>query len=342
MTTNCVITTINQPSAAVSACEKLFGDKLIVVGDEKTPDGWSCGKAIFFSGRDGHNRHIYAPQNHYARKNIGYLVAMAAQKENQVHDGCIFETDDDNHPNENFAIREEQCASWLINQKGWVNIYRSFNTRVSIWPRGLPLTQCTNSPPMEVIFNDEDESGQKVSSPIQQGVANISPDVDAIWRLTHKPYERSCFARKKSISLSEGVWCPINSQSTWWFPDAYPLMYLPVTATMRMCDIWRGFVAQRCLWAMGKHVTFHSPAEVEQNRNDHDLMSDFVLELPGYLHNQKIVDALGSLNLGSDVFENMRACYGEMVRLEFLCDPEMMALDAWIEDVKRITNGNTG
>ena len=65
-----------------------------------------------------------------------------------------------------------------------------------------------------------------------------------------------------------------------------------------MTDIWRSFVAQRCLWALGGAVTFHGP-EVVQRRNVHNLMKDFEDEVPGYLANDRIVQLLEEQPLDS-------------------------------------------
>lgn len=116
-------------------------------------------------------------------------------------------------------------------------------------------------------------------------------------------------------------------------------MYLPIHATFRMTDIWRSFVAQRCLWELGKGVVFHSPAEVFQERNPHDLMKDFESEIPGYLHNEAIATMLGKLKLkkgSKNVLTNLRACYEGMVSGGFLPQLELKSVDAWIEDVKEI------
>ena len=92
------------------------------------------------------------------------------------------------------------------------------------------------------------------------------------------------------------VWCPFNSQTTWWFPAACPLMYLPSFCTFRMTGIWRSFVAQRCLWAMGSALTFHQ-AEVIQQRNVHNLLKDFEDEVPGYLRNESICEIRENVKL---------------------------------------------
>lgn len=244
-----VLTTINKPTESVKKIASLM--PAIAIGDKKTPADWNSDNVKFVDVDDDIEFKINIPFNHYARKNIGYLLAI------QYNATSIFDSDDDNTPNGNWTIRGESCKVLEIKEPGWCNVYSFFSTH-KIWPRGLPLSEINNK---KKYFLPNDSI---VKSPIQQGLANGSPDVDAIWRLTDN--SQVDFKFKRSIYLSQGVWCPFNSQSTWFFPEAYPLMYLPVYCSMRMTDIWRSFVAQRCLWEMGKGVTFHSPAEVYQEK----------------------------------------------------------------------------
>ena len=109
-------------------------------------------------------------------------------------------------------------------------------------------------------------------APIQQGLVNGSADVDAIWRLVMD--REFFFEPRASVFLEPGNWCPFNTQTTWWWPVAYPLLYIPSYCSFRMCDIWKSFVAQRCLWELDMGIVFHAP-EVYQDRNVHDLMRDF-------------------------------------------------------------------
>ncbi len=86
------------------------------------------------------------------------------------------------------------------------------------------------------------------STSIQQGLANGSPDVDAVWRLI---LDRNfAFSDGAPVVLEAGNWSPFNTQSTWWWPIAYPLLYLPSYCSFRTCDIWKSFIAQRCLWEL--------------------------------------------------------------------------------------------
>lgn len=332
----CVVTSINHPTPCVREWESRFHDNLLVVGDKKTPADWSCGRAQFLSieaqSALAFESTKHTPINHYARKNIGYLMAMQ-----RPITSAIFDTDDDNRPSDTWVERAERCVVEVVPKSGWCNAYALMHGK-NIWPRGFPLSAVAKSHGPD-YFAAWTGKISEAEYPIQQGLADRSPDVDAIWRLI-LPEEVS-FWLTKSVGLPSGTWCPFNSQATWWFPSAFPLMYLPIRATFRMTDIWRSFVAQRCLWAMGKGVAFHSPAEVVQDRNEHNLLADFESEIPGYLHNEAIAKALGATELasGSDVSvisKNLRMCYEAMVAGGFLPADELKSVDAWIADVRRI------
>lgn len=118
--------------------------------------------------------------------------------------------------------------------KGWFNVYSAF-TKKNIWPRGFPL-ELVNPLSSERDF----PSPKKVSAPIQQGLANENPDVDAIFRMT-MPLPVT-FRNESDVVLGKGVWSPFNSQNTTWFKEAFPLLYLPSYCSFRMTDIWRSFI----------------------------------------------------------------------------------------------------
>src|SRR5690349_6162007 len=102
-------------------------------------------------------------------------------------------------------------------------------------------------------------------------------------------------------------------------------MYLPSRVSFRMTDIWRSFVAQRCLWAAGRSLVLHG-AEVWQDRNPHRLMRDFEQEVPGYLHNERIGELLQALTLASGAAHipaNLHRCYEALVRAGIVPADEM-------------------
>ena len=306
---------------------------LLVCGDRKGPREYPLKGAELFTLERQLNLALALPRllpvDHYSRKNVGYLIAIGRGA------SCIYETDDDNRPNAAWIPRSRMVRAKVVNGPRWCNVYRKF-TDALIWPRGFPLQEIRNS-----NFGMLKGSGRTsvVASPIQQGLADSSPDVDAVWRLVlDQPIQ---FSPADSVALRPGVWCPFNSQSTWWWDDAFPLMYLPGFCSFRMTDIWRSFVAQRCLWETGGMLSFHS-AEVVQLRNPHNLMRDFADELPGYSRNDELAKALEDtpLQRGPDtVSANLVCCYQTLVRRGFFPSKEMKLVRAWIRDLDRIKRG---
>lgn len=325
-----VVTTIQLPTPAVlQLSERLMAldAQLIVVGDRKGPASFDVAGAEFFDlarqfalpfdlARRG-------PTGHYTRKNVGYLEAIARGAE------CIYETDDDNAPLASWQLRDAQATAFDATAQGWINAYRCFSAE-RIWPRGLPLAEIVPSMAAPIALAPQ---ASTTRAAIQQGLANGSPDVDAIWRLTlDAPFY---FDVAPSVRLRRGAWCPFNSQSTWWWPEAFPLMYLPSHCSFRMTDIWRSFVAQRCLWEIGQGVVFHA-AEVIQDRNAHDLMRDFSDEIPGYQGNERIRQVLEDLTLPTGVEHvgtNLRTCYRALVAAGFFSNDELTLVDTWLADL---------
>jgi hypothetical protein len=149
------------------------------------------------------------------------------------------------------------------------------------------------------------------------------------------------FRRDRRVAFAEGSWCPFNSQNTTWWSDAFPLLYLPAYCSFRMTDIWRSFVAQRVAWEQGWSVLFHEPT-VRQERNEHNLMRDFRDEVPGYLHNDSIREALAALKLAPGVErlgENLLTCYECLVEMSLVGREELPLLSAWLEDLARARQG---
>ncbi len=65
-------------------------------------------------------------------------------------------------------------------------------------------------------------------------------------------------------------------------------------------------------------------------------MSDFALEMPGYLHNRAISEKLSALTIKPGegfMRENMLVCYEEMVRNKWVGKKELRLLEAWFQDL---------
>ena len=328
-----VVTSIAPPNAVLQALARGCGEnqfQFIVIGDESSPDDFQLDGCQFFSLAEQRQLEFefaqLCPERHYARKNIGYLIALSEGAK------LIIETDDDNLPEPGFwNPRHRRQLVTTPTNSGWVNVYRFF-TDANIWPRGMPLDQIHSA---TLAFEDLGQA--EVDCPIQQGLTNGNPDVDAIYRLT-LPLPQS-FRTDRRVALGANSWCPFNSQNTTWWRDAFPLLYLPAYCSFRMTDIWRSFVAQRIAWANEWNILFHEPT-VAQERNEHDLMRDFKDEVPGYLNNSAICEALSQLDIKSGVAhlgQNLRLCYEMLVSMHLVGEQELGLVDAWLSDLERVS-----
>ncbi len=302
------------------------GWDFIIAGDSKSPDDFELEGATFLDIETQRQMGEYGklcPERTYARKNLAYLEAIRRRAP------FILETDDDNIPRQEFWQRREVAVDGrLVQQSGWANAYRYFADRF-IYPRGFPVDLAM--PEWQAATGSE-RLPAPAHSPIQQFLADENPDVDAVWRMLHQlPFT---FQPEQPLVLAEGCWCPFNSQNTLWFPEAYPLLYLPATCSFRMTDIWRSFIAQRILWTCDWRLSFHS-ATVYQERNEHDLLCDFEDEISGYFGNKKIVELLAEAPLaaGSEhIGNNLMTCYTLLTEAGFFAESELELLSAWLAE----------
>jgi hypothetical protein len=334
MNTNCslIMTSIAGPEspALLTYARECAANAVpfIVIGDAGSPGGFHLDKCDFWSlGRQRRLPFELAgllPEKTYARKNLGYLIAMRNASE------IIVETDDDTFPKPEFwRQRRRAITARVIEEAGWVNVYRYF-THHHIWPRGFPLEELRG-------VRVRPGETREVHAPIRQGLTDENPDVDAVYRLT-LPLPVN-FEQRRPLALGVNSWCPLNSQNTAWFREAFPLLYLPCHCSFRMTDIWRGFIAQRIAWTCGWFVAFHG-ATVYHKRNEHDLLKDFHDEVAGYLSNGRITDDLQKLDLkpGVDAInDNLLACYAMMAGRGYVGVEEMKLVRAWINDCRTTT-----
>lgn len=327
-----IVTSISAPNPSLRGLaegSKARQYNFIVIGDTKSPSNFELDGCDFYQidrqQRSGLRYAQVCPTRSYTRKNIGYLLAM--------RNGAplIIETDDDNIPRDEFwNDRAIRAQAPVLSGAGWVNVY-SYFCDVTMWPRGLPLDAVHDKLP-----SFDSLSPSEVECPIQQGLADGDPDVDAVYRLL-LPLPQD-FRRDRRLILGAGSWCPFNSQNTTWWPQAYPLLYLPGYCSFRMTDIWRSFVAQKIAWINGWSILFHEPT-VWQDRNNHHLMADFADEVPGYLNNRAMCAALDTVNLkpgAEQMPDNLRKCYEALVRGGWVGAQEPELLEAWLDDLRAV------
>ncbi|DBA66265.1 TPA: hypothetical protein ACH3X2_002525 [Trebouxia sp. C0005] len=321
-----VLTTIQYPTPSVKRLAALPNWQLIVVGDVKTPPDWSLHGAEFLS-HDTQSRLGYeilkdnlTPDNSYARKNVGYLWAIAHGAK------LIYETDDDNLLTTTDIAVLPSPGTHAVYQttNATVNVYSHFR-QANLWPRGFPLEDIVKPSPQSFV--------RDIARPlIQQSLADVDPDVDAIHRLT-QPLGITFDSAAFSVLLPGGSFCPFNSQNTLFLEEALWGMLIPVSTAFRVCDIWRGYWSQRLLWDIGGLLSFGAPT-VEQHRNAHNILLDFIDEADLYGKAGKLVKFLAAWDskthsLGQRMIELADA----MVTAEFWGQRDSSLMKAWVADL---------
>lgn len=323
-----VVTTINYPTPALEKLAKLPDWQLVVVADKKTPKDWYLENCIFLTVEMQEELDFaimhYLPWNHYSRKNIGYLYAI------QSGATVIYETDDDNFSDDiKFLPEYYQCAQ-IKSSSNIINPYGYFGN-LSIWPRGYPLRQIST---MENSLSVacKSEAFQKVWIPIQQGLVNNDPDVDAMFRLTHK--HSITFDDNPPIHLAHGTFAPFNTQNTLFYYKAFWGLLIPITVSFRVSDIWRSYWVQRLLWSIKGHLCFVAP-NANQHRNEHDLLKDFIDEIDLYTKTDDYIQYLSSWHSHEYVLKNrIIELMKDLVKNEFFKPLEIDFVIAWLEDLE--------
>ncbi|XP_067665439.1 uncharacterized protein [Haliotis asinina] len=222
---------------------------------------------------------------------------------------------------------------WGILYRGekLFNPYRHFG-QPTLWPRGYPFGSIGERPTREYLLNH-----WKTPS-IQQGVVNGDPDMDAIFRLTRKQTSSQLNVtfdgRAPPALVPAGVFSPFNSQNTLFLYDALWALLIPVTPTFRVCDIWRGYWAQRLLWEIGGNIGFFPPNAV-QKRNVHSYLNDAKEETDLYFKTERLVDFLTKWRCGAGLtfFACVTQLSADMAHEDFWKEKDARLANHWIKDL---------
>ena len=116
----------------------------------------------------------------------------------------------------------------------------------------------------------------------------------------------------------------------------FPLLYLPAFVSFRFTDILRGLVAQPIMWLYDYHLGFTKPT-VEQVRNPHDYVKDFMSEVPMYEHGYKIPDIVkASISADSSLSDNLMMAYEALYKEKIVPKEELLSLSAWLNDLEKL------
>ncbi|CAD7971539.1 unnamed protein product, partial [Amoebophrya sp. A25] len=266
----------------------------------------------------------------------------------------IFDFDDDNE------LDPEQLAassSWATKQlrpidseeARAVNVYPYFkptNGQGLTWPRGFPQHLIRDASTHELeelavpLVNDSHLA-------VIQSLANVDPDVDAVYRQTHEAPSFSFQRERVKLGLGAGYVAPWNAQATLVMPPAFFGLLLPASVSGRVSDIWRSYITTRLLWATKWRVGICSPM-VTQYRNPHLFSQDFEDELKLYLHGDSFVESLLGWNFEFAPSTSRRETRAPSLRSAYLSVMQMLArknflslsdvdlAGAWVTDLEHV------
>lgn len=291
---------------------------IIVVGDQKTPNevGTFCDtldSVIYIDIKAQeqlyNNLPIYShiPFNSVQRRNLGYLFCF---QEGISQDDILITIDDDNLLNERDFLGKhgngEIIAETLYSSKTeWFNPLSKFYSE-NIVPRGFSLfNEMINESFVKV------KKKKKIPIAVNAGLWEENPDIYAITRMQEQSRNKSKYKvfRDEPLVLSNNVWSSFNSQNTSYLNEFWLTAYLcPYIG--RFDDIFSSFITTRIAYHLGFGISFGKPI-VTQQRNEHDLFNDFLLELHGMAIVDKFVSFLSDINI---VSTTILECYSEILK----------------------------
>ncbi len=312
-------------SDLIVAAEALDLVRIVVIADRKTPRrlhraaekararGVSIVLPTLAEQEDLLNRlgaPDLVPWNSDNRRNVGYLLAWMSDAE------YVISIDDDNLPASgdllahHGVVLEPRLPRQLLESPGrWFNpcdalAFEQPGPRV--FARGFPYSR--RGTEAEEATVRWEEAAVRINAGLWLG----DPDVDAVTRLALGSRARS--AQPGSRVLDRRTWAPVNSQNTALHREALPAYWFVRMGHRifgspldRFGDILSGYFVQACAKHLGHCVRFGSPL-TQHARNDHELLADLAVELPGILVTEQLAEWLPECELeGSTYAEAYRS-----------------------------------
>jgi len=354
-----VVTTIFDPTEAISRVSNLPEWCLVVVADTKTPKdyvekfkalGGNEGSTFFFSVErqktweqlDGPIGAFVRtmPWRHFGRKNLGYLFAILHGAE------YFFDFDDDN-----FIKLDEKTGdpveilpstTTLDNVTVVMLGPTAFNHHPLMKP-SIPPPSWARGFPLEYIKDEATEGQAAFSAPMPfvsksnsigviQFLADGNPDVDANHRLIRPlPMTFDNSENAKNVLVPKHAYSPYNAQASIHTQPALWATLLPTTVPGRVSDIWRSYFAQ-CIFADSNLRLVFAPPKIEQIRNEHNFLGDLTAEKDLYTKSGKLIDFLSSWDSEKLRFpERVEQLWIDLYERSYIELDDVVALQKWLE-----------
>ena len=316
------MTTIQAPTEAVRRQVKLHKWCLVVALDKKSPvpfrSGWIEGEGgndqvvILTTEEQMKMRSPFVdaiPWNHFGCKNIGYLYAITHGA------SVIWDFDDDNMlkfwihgaapdgaPSLDATVDMIENGASLIDVlepqgHNWptYNPYPVMGApSLPSWPRGLPLVDIKNAQCSNTTIGSRKLKWESFA--VLQSLADVHPDVDAIYRITMpfpKPFAFKRTNETRPLIIPTNTLTPYNAQATLHFKSSFWALLLPITVHGKVSDIWRSYIAQRLFRDCDMRLGFTARPLVVHDRTHHSNLGDFISEQDLYTKSEHLVKFLG-------------------------------------------------
>lgn len=301
----------------------------IVIGDRKTPeevgpyladleqqsgfriDYWDVERQAAWL-KDFPELDQALPWNSVQRRNLGYLFGALEGAERIISiDDDNFVTEDD-YLGTHRIVGEQVALPAVSTPGGWFNSGSLLTTEPAkpLYHRGFPVDQRES----DATPHYEEVEGRVV---VNAGLWLEVPDACAMSHVDC-PTRVTGFrdGAPEQLLVAVGTNTVFNSQNTSMHRDLLPVIFLPVMGERagdlvvgRYDDIWMSLFVKALADHLGDYVCVGRPFS-RQDRNDHDLLSDMLVELPAMRITPKLVRSLEALRLTADDYAG---CYDELV-----------------------------
>ena len=329
---------------------------LVVVLDKRSKPtystGWTKGKGhravVILTPEDQENMANtfvdQLPYNSFGRKNVGYLYAIEHGAK------VIWDFDDDNSlkfwltgaappgapslDNVVAGVSEEKVTVLELDDHKWptYNPYPVLGApSLPSWPRGFPLEDIKKNSSRNARLKSAEVETSSIG--VLQSLAEHQPDVDAIFRLTMPvPFNFNRSTETRHLLVPPGSYTPYNAQATLHFEHAFFALFLPVTVTGRVSDIWRGYVSQRLFRDAGLRFGFTSRPLVVQNRNQHNIIADFDAEAHLYTRAKQLIKYLNAWEgSGESLVTRIEELWIALYEREYIELEDVKLVQLWLQ-----------
>ncbi|CAJ1970342.1 unnamed protein product [Cylindrotheca closterium] len=354
-----VVTTIFDPTEAISRVSKLPEWCCVVVADTKTPTNYmetfeTMGGAIestFFFSEERQKTWEQMegpigdfvrtmPWRHFGRKNLGYLFAILHGAE------FFFDFDDDNYIklDDDSGLPVEILPSTTTLENVTVPMLgpTAFNHHPLMKP-SIPAPSWARGFPLEYIKDEATQGSPAFTEPMPfvsrsnsigviQFLADGNPDVDANHRLMRPlPVTFDNTQDATNVAVPKHAYSPYNAQASIHTQPALWATLLPTTVPGRVSDIWRSYFAQ-CIFADADLRLVFAPPKIEQIRNDHNILGDLTAEHDLYTKSGKLIDFLSEWDSPELALpQRVEQLWIDLYERSYIEVGDVVAMQKWLE-----------